>query len=545
MSATHPAATARLAAALAEREARIAAETRPLRHALRQTERYTDLRGETYPLVAMSGAEALLVLALLERHAETLHRGELAEQLLTAAGAGDGERAQAIVAGRQVASTSAAAVAAPDAASPRAQTAREPMRDREAKENDEMTEQSTNGPVDEAVFEAGVLERGAELSAQMVRPQPAAEVTPERTAAELRARLELISEVKRTAMTKDVDYGVVPGTDKATLFKPGAEKLAIVFKLDVQPRNEPIWGPGEHLTVISRATVFHAPTGVRLGYGEGICSSRESKYAYRNAGVKCPECGKETVRKSRPRPDGSGGKGWYCWVKPEKGSDGCGAQFPDDDDPRLVGQKVGRIENPDLPDTWNAVDKMSKKRGYVDAVLSVTGASAIFTQDIGADPSEAEASGLEHGPVVSGELHRETREAAIRLCGGDLDQAKKLWEKLQGEFDGYMPEAAAKALLAAAEKAAVPTGGAQGAGTAGERAQRQRVIARAGDAGQGGDGATPGRRRAAGQSAGRADESNPPTPRRPRARRPRPTRTGRGCGRPRPSAESATRSWRT
>ena len=56
----------------------------------------------------MSGAEALLVLALLERHAETLHRGELAEQLLTAAGAGDGERAQAIEAGRQVASTSAA-----------------------------------------------------------------------------------------------------------------------------------------------------------------------------------------------------------------------------------------------------------------------------------------------------------------------------------------------------------------------------------------------------------------------------------------------------
>ena len=40
-----------------------------------------------------------------------------------------------------------------------------------------MTEQSTNGPVDEAVFEAGVLERGAELSAQIVRPQPAAEVT--------------------------------------------------------------------------------------------------------------------------------------------------------------------------------------------------------------------------------------------------------------------------------------------------------------------------------------------------------------------------------
>ena len=328
-----------------------------------------------------------------------------------------------------------------------------------------MTEQSTNGPAEEGVFEAGVLERGAELSAQIVRPRPAAEVTPERTAAELRARLDLIREVKRTAMTEGVDYGVVPGTDKPGLFKPGAEKLALVFKLDVQSSNEPIWGPGEHLTVISRATVYHAPTGTRLGYGEGICSSRESKYAYRNAGVKCPECGKETVRKSRPRPDGTGGKGWYCWAKPEKGSDGCGAQFPDDDDPRLVGQKVGRIENPELPDTWNAVDKMGKKRGVGDAVLSVTGASAIFTQDIGADPTEAETNGLEYGPVVAGELKHAATQAAIKLCGGDLHQAKALWEKLQGEFDGYMPEAAAKALLAAAEKAALPTGGAQGAGT--------------------------------------------------------------------------------
>ena len=132
-----------------------------------------------------------------------------------------------------------------------------------------MTEQSTNGPVQEAVLEAGVLERGAELSAQMVRPQPAAETTPERTAAELRQRLELIREVKRTAMTENVDYGVVPGTEKASLFKPGAEKLAIVFKLDVQPSNELIWGPSEHLTVISRATVFHAPTGTRLGLRGG------------------------------------------------------------------------------------------------------------------------------------------------------------------------------------------------------------------------------------------------------------------------------------
>jgi len=250
-----------------------------------------------------------------------------------------------------------------------------------------MDTQSTNGPAEAILAEEPTLEqRGAALSTAIVRAHPMPAITPHGTAEQLAQRLAVIEEAMRTTMKDGVDYGRVPGTDKPALFKPGAEKLSVLFQLDVQPRNELVWGPGEHLTVISRATVHHAPTGTRLGYGEGICSSRESKYAYRSAGVKCPECGKETVRKSRPRPDGTGGKGWYCWAKPEKGSDGCGAQFPDDDDPRLVGQKVGRIENPELPDTWNTVDKMAKKRAYVDAVLSVTSASAIFTQDIAAGP---------------------------------------------------------------------------------------------------------------------------------------------------------------
>jgi hypothetical protein len=65
-----------------EREARVALETQPLRQALKQHEQYTDLRGVHHALSAMSAAEAALELALLERHAVTLHRGELAEHLL-------------------------------------------------------------------------------------------------------------------------------------------------------------------------------------------------------------------------------------------------------------------------------------------------------------------------------------------------------------------------------------------------------------------------------------------------------------------------------
>jgi hypothetical protein len=93
--------------AAVEREVRIAEQTRPLRAALKQTEHYTDLRGVPHPLTQMSGAEALLVLALLERHAETLHRGELGEQLLVAAAREGRERHQAIEAHHQLASLTA------------------------------------------------------------------------------------------------------------------------------------------------------------------------------------------------------------------------------------------------------------------------------------------------------------------------------------------------------------------------------------------------------------------------------------------------------
>ena len=311
-----------------------------------------------------------------------------------------------------------------------------------------MTDQNTNGGVGHAPADApGLEQRAAELSAQMVR-QPSAE-TPEITAAELGKRMELIREVKRTQMREGIDYGTVPGTDKPGLFKPGAEKLAVLFRLDVQPRNEPIWGPGEHLTVISRATVYHVPTGARLGYGEGICSSRERNRAYRKQERTCPNCGAAAVIKGTQEYGG----GYVCWKK----RDGCGANFPDGDE-RIEGQEVGEIENPDLPDTWNPVTKMAKKRATLDAVISVTGASAIFTQDLGADPTEMAAPDAPYGPVVPAELKEAARQAAIRLCGGEPAQAKALWEKIQDTLDGYMPEAAAQALMLAAQAAGPPAG---------------------------------------------------------------------------------------
>jgi len=47
-----------------------------------------------------------------------------------------------------------------------------------------------------------------------------------------------------------------------------------------------------------------------------------------------------------------------------------------------VSQAAGRVENTDLADTYNTVLKMAKKRALVDATLTATAASDIFTQDL-------------------------------------------------------------------------------------------------------------------------------------------------------------------
>ena len=78
-----------------EREARLALATQPLRRALNQREHYTDLRGVNHPLSDMTVPEVSLVLAVLETHAATLHRGELAERLVLLAAA-NGPRPKAI-----------------------------------------------------------------------------------------------------------------------------------------------------------------------------------------------------------------------------------------------------------------------------------------------------------------------------------------------------------------------------------------------------------------------------------------------------------------
>jgi len=204
---------------------------------------------------------------------------------------------------------------------------------------------------------------------------------------DVRSQVNLMQQIMREIMHKDEHYGVIPGTGtKPTLLKAGAEKICLTFRLDPQYESTEIY-QGDHLTVKSKCTLYHIPSGQRFGSGEGSCSTKESKYAYRQAGVKCPECGKEAIIRGKDFKGDGKPTGWICFGK--KG--GCGAKFLDDDK-RITDQPRGRIPNEDLPDQYNTVLKMANKRSLVAAVLNATAASDIFTQDIEDMPAFTESA---------------------------------------------------------------------------------------------------------------------------------------------------------
>jgi len=180
------------------------------------------------------------------------------------------------------------------------------------------------------------------------------------------------------------DYGIIPGTKKKTLLKPGADKLcelygladeyAIVpeFSREDWDRQPPLFDYTVYCTLRNKRT------GRVDANGMGNCNSYEAKYKWRDQNRKCPECGKETIFRSKKRAeDGDREPGWYCWTK--KG--GCGGQFPADS-VRITSQVTGRIENDDIATLKNTILKMAKKRAKVDATLSATRSSGIFTQDM-------------------------------------------------------------------------------------------------------------------------------------------------------------------
>ena len=254
---------------------------------------------------------------------------------------------------------------------------------------------------------------------------PYAEKIGALTIEDTKAQVALVQQVLREVMKEGEHYGKIPGIDKPTLFKAGAEKLCLVFRLD--PQYETVEKQeGVHLTITSKCTLWHIPSGQRFGSGMGSCSTRESRYAYRHGQRKCPKCGAEAIIKGKDFKNDGLPTGWLCYRK----KDGCGAKFLDGDE-SIEKQVIGRVANEDIPDQYNTVLKMSNKRSLVAAILNTTAASDLLTQDVEDmphhEPSTAAAPASAH-PSPSGEPA--AAAAGLRLTAPQiLELGAALYEK--------------------------------------------------------------------------------------------------------------------
>lgn len=253
------------------------------------------------------------------------------------------------------------------------------------------------------------------------------------TAADMRSQVQLIQEVMKEVMKPDVHYGVVPGTgDKPSLLKAGAEKLCMTFRLGPDYEIVDKDRDGDHLTITSKCTLTHIPTGMKVGSALGSCSTMETKYAYRKGVRKCPSCNAESIIKGKAEYGG----GWVCF----KAKGGCGAKF-NDGDPAIESQQIGRVANEDKADQYNTVLKMANKRALLAAVLNATAASDCFSQDLledtehgvevtaAGEQAQQQAAGKKRAPA---EPKAGEKTATVNVEGGVNDtQVKILRKKMQ------------------------------------------------------------------------------------------------------------------
>ena len=195
------------------------------------------------------------------------------------------------------------------------------------------------------------------------------------TVQQVLGQVALIQQIMGAAMKDGEHYGRIPGCgDKPTLLKPGAEKLCLTFRLAPTYVVDEREGERGHREYRVQCTLSSILTNAFIGQGVGICSTMEAKYRFRQGAA-------EPTDKPVPRAywdlrgedpakaqDLIGGKGFSV-----KKVDGQGW---------MIAKGGEKVENDNPADTYNTVLKMAKKRALVDAVLTATAASDIFTQDL-------------------------------------------------------------------------------------------------------------------------------------------------------------------
>lgn len=176
----------------------------------------------------------------------------------------------------------------------------------------------------------------------------------------------------------EIDYGVIPGTDKPSLYKPGGEKLKMLFGLGArfEVLSKELDRKENYLSYEHKCEVYHLKTGRVIAECIGTCNSQEKKYATRAK---------------------------YEGKKPNR---------------KFVG-----MEPTPVSDVQNTISKMSQKRAFVGAIILATGASDFFTQDM---EDYEEGPGM---PIESGNTESKSQfsdDDRTKKLKGLLDNCRKV-----------------------------------------------------------------------------------------------------------------------
>ena len=169
---------------------------------------------------------------------------------------------------------------------------------------------------------------------------------------------KLLNRIYQNVMQEGTDYGVIPGAgDKPTLLKPGAELLRMAFNLRYESEMEVAIEDWEKGMFYYRVKSYFTNTqGQRIGTGVGSANSLESRYSNRWVfESEIPDGIDRASLKSQERTSKKGMKYRVYLIEAD------------------IHEKATLV---------NTLQKMAKKRSFVDGILSITGASRIFTQDI-------------------------------------------------------------------------------------------------------------------------------------------------------------------
>ncbi len=173
------------------------------------------------------------------------------------------------------------------------------------------------------------------------------------------------------------DYGIIPGTKKRCLLKPGAEKLNRLFQLGARftLTDKEIDRVVNFASYTYSCEIYSLRTGTSIANCEGAANSQEVKYKERTV-----------------------------WKNNSKGI-----------------RESSKEETP-IYDVINTLMKMAQKRALIGATLLATGASEYFTQDM-LDPEDiknSESETKDVTPKVEPKKDDHAQQEAPVCCGKQM-----------------------------------------------------------------------------------------------------------------------------